>query len=81
VLLEEAGLAATLDWYIPTVERQTGLAVHYQKSGAEFPVEDRGGRAFVSRGAGELEQRKSACGNEGSVGAIDLRAARVDAGD
>src|SRR5882762_1639575 len=28
VLLEEAGLAATLDWYIPTVERQTGLIVH-----------------------------------------------------
>jgi len=43
VLLEEAGLAATLDWYIPTVERQTGLAVHYQKSGAEFPVETAAG--------------------------------------
>jgi len=39
VLLEEAGLEATLDWYIPTVERQTGLAVHYEKSGAAFPVE------------------------------------------
>jgi signal transduction histidine kinase len=43
VLLEEAGLAATLDWYIPTVERQTGLAVHYEKSGAEFPVETAAG--------------------------------------
>jgi nitrate/nitrite-specific signal transduction histidine kinase len=42
-LLEEAGLAATLDWYIPTVERQTGLAVHYEKSGAEFPVETAAG--------------------------------------
>ncbi len=39
VLLEEAGLAATLDWYIPTVGRQTGLKVHYEKSGAAFPVE------------------------------------------
>jgi signal transduction histidine kinase len=39
VLLEEAGLETTLDWYIPTVERQTGLAVHYEKSGAAFPVE------------------------------------------
>jgi signal transduction histidine kinase len=39
VLLEEAGLEATLDWYIPTVERQTGLAVHYEKSGAAFPLE------------------------------------------
>ncbi len=43
VLLEEAGLAATLDWYIPTVERQTGLAVHYEKSGTEFPVETAAG--------------------------------------
>lgn len=39
VLLEEAGLAATLDWYIPTVGRQTGLTVHYEKSGTAFPVE------------------------------------------
>jgi signal transduction histidine kinase len=39
VLLEEAGLAATLEWYIPTVERQTGLKVHYEKSGTAFPVE------------------------------------------
>src|SRR5262245_49236973 len=39
VLLDEAGLEATLDWYIPTVERQTGIAVHYEKSGQPFPVE------------------------------------------
>src|SRR5258707_4510565 len=39
VLLDEQGLESTLDWYIPTVERQTGLAVHYEKSGAAFPVE------------------------------------------
>jgi signal transduction histidine kinase len=39
VLLEEAGLVSTLDWYIPTVERQTGLKVHYEKSGQCFPVE------------------------------------------
>lgn len=39
VLLDEAGLEATLDWYIPTVERQNGLAVHYEKSGKPFPVE------------------------------------------
>jgi signal transduction histidine kinase len=43
VLLEEAGLEATLDWYIPTVERQTGLFVHYEKSGAAFPVETAAG--------------------------------------
>jgi len=38
VLLDEAGLEATLDWYIPTVERQTGLALHYEKSGISYPV-------------------------------------------
>ncbi len=39
VLLEEAGLESTLDWYIPTVERQSGLRLHYEKSGEPFSVE------------------------------------------
>src|SRR5579859_2164370 len=39
VLLDEAGFEATLDWYIPTVERQTGLNVHYEKSGNPFAME------------------------------------------
>jgi signal transduction histidine kinase len=39
VLLEEAGLVSTLDWYIPTVERQTGLVLHYEKSGTVFPLD------------------------------------------
>jgi signal transduction histidine kinase len=43
VLLEEAGLESTLDWYIPTVGRQTGLALHYEKSGQPFPVETSAG--------------------------------------
>jgi signal transduction histidine kinase len=38
VLLDEAGLVSTLDWYIPTVERQTGLVLHYEKSGEAYPV-------------------------------------------
>jgi signal transduction histidine kinase len=38
VLLDEAGLVSTLDWYIPTVERQTGLVLHYEKSGETYPV-------------------------------------------
>jgi signal transduction histidine kinase len=32
-ILEEAGLEGTIEWYVPTVERQTGLAVSYQRSG------------------------------------------------
>jgi signal transduction histidine kinase len=43
VLLEEAGLESTLDWYIPTVERQTGLVLHYEKSGEHFSVETSAG--------------------------------------
>jgi signal transduction histidine kinase len=38
VLLDEAGLEITLDWYIPTVERQTGLVIHYEKSGTSYPI-------------------------------------------
>ncbi len=43
VLLEEAGLESTLDWYISTVGRQTGLALHYEKTGQPFPVETSAG--------------------------------------
>jgi signal transduction histidine kinase len=43
VLLEEAGLESTLDWYIPTAGRQTGLALHYEKTGQPFPVETSAG--------------------------------------
>jgi signal transduction histidine kinase len=39
VLLEEAGLESTLDWYIPTVERQAGLTLHYEKTGQPYAVE------------------------------------------
>jgi signal transduction histidine kinase len=39
VLLEETGLESTLEWYIPAVGRQTGLALHYEKTGQSFPVE------------------------------------------
>lgn len=39
VLLEEQGLESTLDWYIPTAERQMGLTLHYEKSGTPFPID------------------------------------------
>jgi len=39
VMLDEAGLESTLDWYIPTVERQTGIAISYEKRGEPFPVD------------------------------------------
>ena len=43
VLLEEAGLESTLDWYIPTVGRQAGIDLHYEKTGKQFPVETSAG--------------------------------------
>ena len=39
VMLDEAGLESTIDWYIPVVERQTGIAISYAKSGTPFPVD------------------------------------------
>jgi signal transduction histidine kinase len=39
VMLEETGLESTLDWYLPVVERQTGIHVSYEKSGEPFPVD------------------------------------------
>jgi len=39
VMLDEVGLEATLDWYIPTVERQTGIAISYEKQGVPFDVD------------------------------------------
>jgi signal transduction histidine kinase len=39
VMLDEAGLESTLDWYIPAVERQTGIAISYEKQGEPFPVD------------------------------------------
>lgn len=48
VLLEEAGLESTLDWYVPTVERQAGITLHYEKSGTAFPV-DGGASVHVYR--------------------------------
>ena len=38
VMLDEAGLEQSLDWYLPTVERQTGIAISYEKSGTIFEV-------------------------------------------
>jgi len=38
VMLDEAGLETTLDWYIPTVERQTGIAISYEKQGVPFEL-------------------------------------------
>ncbi len=38
VMLDEEGLENTLNWYLPTVEHQTGVEIAYEKSGQAFPV-------------------------------------------
>ncbi|MGB8771114.1 MAG: ATP-binding protein [Candidatus Korobacteraceae bacterium] len=43
VTLEEAGLDSTIDWYLPMVERQNGIVIHYDKVGTPFPVESSAG--------------------------------------
>ena len=43
VTLEEAGLDSTIDWYLPMVERQNGIVIHYEKRGTSFPVESSAG--------------------------------------
>lgn len=43
VMLDESGLEQSLDWYLPTVERQTGIALSYEKSGAQFEVSRKAG--------------------------------------
>ncbi len=37
-ILEEVGLEGTIDWYLSTVERQTGLAIAYERRGPAPPV-------------------------------------------
>jgi signal transduction histidine kinase len=39
VMLDEAGFESTVDWYIPTVGKQNGIAVHYEKTGVSYPVD------------------------------------------
>lgn len=38
VMLDEAGVESAIDWYLPTVERQTGIAIHFQKTGESRPI-------------------------------------------
>jgi signal transduction histidine kinase len=44
VMLEEAGLESTLDWYLPTLERQAGIKIRYEKPGT--PIAINGNRAI-----------------------------------
>ncbi len=43
VMLDETGLESTFDWYIRTAEKQTGIAIRYEKSGAPFTINGNSG--------------------------------------
>jgi len=43
VMLDETGLESTIDWYIRTAEKQTGIDIAYEKSGAAFQVNGNSG--------------------------------------
>lgn len=38
VMLEEAGLEHAIEWYLPVVERQTGIGISYEKRGTPFAI-------------------------------------------
>jgi signal transduction histidine kinase len=39
VMLDEAGLVPTLEWYLPVVARQSGIDIRYEKAGEAFTIE------------------------------------------
>jgi two-component system sensor histidine kinase UhpB len=39
-ILEELGLESTIEWYLSTFERQSGVAVSYERSGEPVRVDD-----------------------------------------
>lgn len=43
VMLDETGLESTMDWYIHTTAKQTGVNIRYEKSGAPFAVNGNAG--------------------------------------
>jgi len=40
-MLDDGGLEKAIDWYLPTFEKQTGVAVKYEKSGTPPRISDR----------------------------------------
>ena len=38
VVLDEAGVEHAIDWYLPMMERQNGLTIHYEKRGPSQPI-------------------------------------------
>ena len=72
VMLDETGLESTLDWYLPVVERQAGIHISYEKSGARLSRGWKCCYSCISRGAGSPEQCDSPFRRRGSLGAFAI---------
>ena len=55
-ILEELGLASTIDWYLSTVEKQLGIHVALETAGTVAAGRFDQGHPRVSRAAGSVEQ-------------------------
>ncbi len=40
-ILDDSGLEKAIDWYLPVFEKQTGISIRYEKTGASPPIPDR----------------------------------------
>ena len=47
VTLEEAGLESTVDWYLPVVERQNGIVIHYTRRERRFRLKAARGYTYI----------------------------------
>jgi signal transduction histidine kinase len=43
VTLDEAGVESAIEWYLPTIERQHGIPIHFRKSGSSREISSRVG--------------------------------------
>ncbi len=74
VMLDEAGLESTLDWYIPDRGKANGNCHILREARRALYGGRRRGRAHLPRAAGGVEQRCAACQHQAGVGAVAFSA-------
>ncbi len=79
-ILEELGLESTVEWYLSTFERQSGVKVSYERIGKPVRVERSDGHPCLSRAAGGVGERGAAFRIARSGGAPAIGRANAGAG-
>ena len=79
VMLDEAGLEPTIEWYLPVVERQSRNWHILREIGSPVSHSRQCGSAYLSRSAGSVEQCDAPFGSEESLGALAFHARRIAA--